>query len=184
MKMIVRLLAATLAMVIVKCQTTSSATSSVEAMITDYPTETTTSFASAQSDCPTVTLTSNVCQTCAIPDCVQIRPVTQPCGCPSAIPTVFVDYPCESGCGGVGCAADYVFFTENCTVPTSSLASDSSTTTLTASSAPWMGAVVNGTNTTTSRTTIFGTSTAFVSASPSIAAARRMRPFWAVWLNI
>ncbi|ROW07371.1 hypothetical protein VMCG_03784 [Cytospora schulzeri] len=183
MKLIIRLLAAALATGAVNCQTTPSATSLVGLMTTLSPSEATALVSSSQSDCPTVTLTSNICHTCATPNCVQIKPITKSCGCPSAVPTVFADYPCESGCGDIGCAADYVFFTANCTVPTSSMSPDSPTnTTLVASAALWTGMGLNGTNTTTSRTTITGTSTSLVSAAPSIAAARRMRPFWAVWL--
>lgn len=165
---------------------TPTLTTPAESMTTDSA-KAITSFASstAQSDCPTVTLTNNVCKTYATPDCVLVQPVTRSCGCPSAVPTVFVDYPCDSGCGGIGCSSNYVFFAENCTDPSASSLSPEAppSTTFANSTACWMGTGLNGTNTTTTRTTITGTSTAFVSASPSIAAARRMGPFWAVWIN-
>ncbi|KUI72309.1 hypothetical protein VM1G_07784 [Cytospora mali] len=190
--------------VAVNCQNTASsstASAQVTATLTGTAgatvtvTATTSSASSSQRGCPTVTFTSNVCKTCATPDCIQLEPVTQSCDCPSAIPTVFVDYPCESGCGGIGCAVDYVFFTANCTTPTSPLSSSllpsNSSTGIFANSttSSSTGTGLGSTNITASGMTITGTSTAHVSAtgsaassSSSIAGALRMQPFWAVWL--
>ncbi|KAG6360884.1 hypothetical protein INS49_011952 [Diaporthe citri] len=145
------------------------------------------SSSTSQEGCPTVTLTSNVCHSCATPDCVELEPLTNSCDCPSAIPTVFVDYPCESGCRGIGCAANYVFFTANCTSETSSSSSGSSGAASANSTASATGTGLGGLNSTASGITSAGTSTRSESAtgtgtaaesSSSIAAAGRMRPFW------
>ncbi|KAH8773576.1 hypothetical protein F5883DRAFT_712428 [Diaporthe sp. PMI_573] len=147
------------------------------------------SSSTPQEGCPTVTLTSNICHSCATPDCVELEPLTNSCDCPSAIPTVFVDYPCESGCGGIGCAANYVFFTANCTTETSSASSSGSSGTTSANSTTSAtGSGLGGANSTASGITSSGTSTrsggsstgtgTAAESSSSIAAAGRMRPFW------
>ncbi|POS75737.1 hypothetical protein DHEL01_v205863 [Diaporthe helianthi] len=144
-----------------------------------------TSSSTSPEGCPTVTLTSNICQSCATPDCVELQPLTNACDCPSAIPTVFVDYPCESGCGGIGCAANYVFFTANCTTETSTASSLSSGTAPANSTASVTGTgnstasgVTSSGTSTRSGGSATGTGTAAESSSSVAAAAGRMRPFW------
>lgn len=158
---------------------------------------TTGSVTSSATGCPTITLTSSICSSCATPDCVQIEPITQGCGCPSAIPTVFVDYPCESACKGLGCAANYVFFTENCTSPTSAgssgVSSNATATGSNASGTPTGSGA--GTSNSTSQsaggsgalTTLTSTASSSGSGTPvssvaSGAAFGRARPFWVRWM--
>ncbi|KAG8161921.1 hypothetical protein KVR01_007686 [Diaporthe batatas] len=163
--------------------TTTASESGLTATLTSSAS---TSSSTSLEGCPTVTLTSNVCHSCATPDCVELVPLTNSCDCPSAIPTVFVDYPCESGCGGIGCAANYVFFTANCTTETSSASSGSSGTAPANSTASATG--IGGLNSTASGITASGISTrsggsatgtgTAAESSSSIAAAGRVRPFW------
>lgn len=161
---------------------------------------TTGTVTSSATGCPTVTLTSSICSSCATPDCVQIEPITQGCGCPSAIPTVFVDYPCESACKGLGCAANYVFFTENCTSPTSvggnsGVSSNATAATNTNASGTPTGSGTGALNSTSKSaggsggalTTLTSTATSSGSRTPvssvaSGAAFGRARPFWVRWM--
>ncbi|KAJ0117303.1 hypothetical protein J7T55_003715 [Diaporthe amygdali] len=165
----------------------SKPTTTVSGLTATLTSSASTSSSTSQEGCPTVTLTSNICHSCATPDCVELEPLTQSCDCPSAIPTVFVDYPCESGCGGIGCAANYVFFTANCTSDSSSSSSTSSGAASGNSTASATGTGLGGLNSTASGVTSSGTSTRSGSSSEtgtaaqsssSIAAAGRMRPFW------
>jgi len=72
-----------------------------------------------QTGCPTVTATRELCGTCAVPACLGLATVTQyPCSCPAAIPTVYLDFPCDKGCKGIGCSTSFDIVTASETCPT------------------------------------------------------------------
>ncbi|KAK4141788.1 uncharacterized protein C8A04DRAFT_30633 [Dichotomopilus funicola] len=60
------------------------------------------------SGCAAVVSTTAVCTTCVTAACVVQATVTAGCGdCDANPPTVYRGFPCEEGCGNIGCETKY-----------------------------------------------------------------------------
>ncbi|KAK4155879.1 hypothetical protein C8A00DRAFT_13135 [Chaetomidium leptoderma] len=60
------------------------------------------------SGCAAVVSTTDICTTCVTAACVIEATVTAGCGgCAATAPTIYHSFPCDQGCGGLGCKTIY-----------------------------------------------------------------------------